>query len=36
MKRYGMTTELLPGKVEEYQRLHEAVWPDMEEVFHID
>ncbi len=29
MKRYGMVIGLRPGKVEEYQRLHAAVWPDV-------
>ncbi len=27
MKRYGMVIRLQPGKVEEYERLHAAVWP---------
>lgn len=27
MKRYAITTRLLPGKLAEYARLHEAVWP---------
>ncbi len=26
-KRYGMVLALQPGKVEEYKRLHAAVWP---------
>ena len=29
MKRYGMVTSLRPEKVEEYKRLHAAVWPDV-------
>jgi len=29
MKRYGMVIELKPDKVEEYKRLHAAVWPDV-------
>ena len=27
MKRYGMVIGLRPEKIEEYQRLHAAVWP---------
>ena len=27
MKRYGMVTRVLPGKLDEYQRLHADVWP---------
>jgi L-rhamnose mutarotase len=27
MKRYGMVTRVLPGKLEEYRRLHAHVWP---------
>jgi len=26
MKRYGMVTKVLPGKLEEYRRLHADVW----------
>jgi L-rhamnose mutarotase len=29
MKRYGMVIGLQPDKVEEYKRLHAAVWPDV-------
>ena len=29
MQRMGMVIGLQPGKVEEYKRLHEAVWPDI-------
>jgi L-rhamnose mutarotase len=29
MKRYGMVIGLQPDKVEEYMRLHAAVWPDV-------
>ncbi|HNQ89614.1 MAG TPA: L-rhamnose mutarotase [Verrucomicrobiota bacterium] len=29
MKRYGMVLGLHPDKVEEYKRLHAAVWPDV-------
>lgn len=29
MKRYGMVIRLHPEKIEEYKRLHAAVWPDV-------
>ncbi len=29
MKRYGMVIRLSPEKVDEYKRLHAAVWPDV-------
>jgi len=29
MKRFGMVIGLRPEKIEEYQRLHAAVWPDV-------
>ena len=29
MQRYGMVIALRPEKVEEYKRLHAAVWPDV-------
>ena len=29
MKRYGMVIGLQPDKVDEYKRLHAAVWPDV-------
>ena len=29
MKRYGMVIGLRPEKVDEYRRLHAAVWPDV-------
>lgn len=29
MQRMGMVIGLKPGKVEEYKRLHAAVWPDV-------
>ena len=29
MRRYGMTIKLMPGKIEEYKRLHATVWPDV-------
>jgi len=31
-KRYGMVLALQPDKVEEYKRLHAAVWPDVLEM----
>lgn len=27
MQRYAMVTRVLPGKLDEYRRLHAAVWP---------
>lgn len=32
MKRYGMVIGVRPEKVEEYKRLHAAVWPDVLEM----
>ena len=29
MKRYGMVIGLRPEKIEEYRKLHAAVWPDV-------
>ena len=29
MKRYGMVIGLKPEKIEEYKKLHAAVWPDV-------
>jgi len=29
MKRYGSVIRVLPEKLEEYKRLHAAVWPDV-------
>jgi len=29
MKRYGMVLGLQPGKIDEYKKLHTAVWPDV-------
>jgi len=29
MKRYGMVLGIRPEKIEEYRRLHAAVWPDV-------
>ena len=29
MKRYGMVIGLRPERIEEYKRLHAAVWPDV-------
>ena len=32
MKRYGMVTKVLPGKLDEYRRLHADVWPGVLEM----
>ena len=29
MKRYGMVIGVKPGEIEEYKKLHAAVWPDV-------
>lgn len=29
MKRYGMVCGIKPDKIEEYKKLHAAVWPDV-------
>ena len=29
LKRYGTVLGLQPGKIEEYKKLHAAVWPDV-------
>lgn len=29
MKRYGMVIGVQPGQLDEYKRLHAAVWPDV-------
>ncbi|MBI4557147.1 MAG: L-rhamnose mutarotase [Candidatus Hydrogenedentes bacterium] len=29
MKRYGMVTKVLEGKLDEYKRLHAQVWPEV-------
>ncbi len=29
MRRYGMVIDVKPEKIEEYKRLHAAVWPDV-------
>ena len=29
MQRYGMVINVKPGKIEEYKKLHAAVWPDV-------
>ena len=29
MKRYGMVINVKPEKIEEYKKLHAAVWPDV-------
>jgi len=32
MQRFGMVIQVKPGKLEEYKRLHAAVWPDVLEM----
>ena len=34
MKRYGMVIGLRPEKLEEYRKLHAAVWPDVLKMIH--
>jgi L-rhamnose mutarotase len=34
MKRYGMVIGLRPEKIEEYKKLHAAVWPDVLRMIH--
>ena len=34
MKRYAMVTQMRPGKLEEYTRLHAEVWPGVLEMIH--
>ncbi len=34
MKRYGMVLKVRPDKLEEYKRLHVAVWPDVLAMIH--
>lgn len=34
MQRYGMVIGLQPEKLEEYRRLHAAVWPDVLQMIH--
>lgn len=34
MKRYGMVLALQPDKVEDYKKLHAAVWPDVLNMIH--
>ena len=29
MKRYGSVIKVAPGKLEEYKKLHAAVWPSV-------
>jgi L-rhamnose mutarotase len=29
MKRFGMVCRLKPDRIEEYRKLHEAVWPEV-------
>ena len=32
MERYAWTAAVLPGKLEEYKRRHDNIWPEMKEV----
>lgn len=32
MRRYGWTARVRPGKLDEYKRLHAAVWPDVQKM----
>ena len=32
MERYAWKARILPGKLEEYVRRHEAIWPEMVEI----
>jgi len=34
MKRYGMLIKVRPEKLDEYKRLHAAVWPEVLEMIH--
>jgi L-rhamnose mutarotase len=34
MERYGMVLKVAPGKLDEYKRLHAAVWPDVLQMIH--
>ena len=34
MKRYGSVIKIVPGKLEEYKRLHAAVWPGVLDMIH--
>ena len=35
MKRYGMIIGIKPDKIEEYQKLHAAVWPDVLKIIRL-
>lgn len=32
MERYAWKAAVLPGKLEEYKRRHDSIWPEMKEV----
>ena len=34
MERYAWKATLLPGKLEEYKRRHDNIWPEMKRVLH--
>lgn len=34
MERYAWKATVLPGKLEEYIRRHNAIWPEMKEMLH--
>lgn len=33
MERYAWKATLLPGKLEEYERRHNEIWPEMKQMF---
>jgi len=33
MERYAWKAKVLPGKLEEYKRRHDAIWPEMKAMF---
>ena len=34
MERYAWKAKLLPGKLEEYIRRHDEIWPEMKQMLH--
>lgn len=34
MERYAWKSTVLPGKLEEYIRRHDEIWPEMKEILH--
>ena len=34
MERYAWKATVLPGKLDEYVRRHNAIWPELKEVLH--